>query len=558
MGSMVGLAMAQDLMLMFVFWDLTADRLVLPDRLRPPATRRPRLGADGPARHRRHGGAAPDRGAPPLRRPRDLLRARARRKGGAGSAPDVAGLLIAVAGLAKSAQVPFHFWLPRAMAAPTPVSAYLHSAAMVAAGVLLLGRVYPLSQKSELLLDVAPGGRACSRWRSAASWRSRGTCSSSFSPTRRSPSTATWSLCTASAASTAPAGAAFYVVAHALAKSALFLTAGAVTEATGEDRLSRLGGLRKPMPLLAVASGVAAADARRAAPDVGFFKDELFFAAALERGPLFAGLAVVAAALTFAYTWRFWGGIFLGERRAPGRTASPAPRRARRGARGPRAPRGPLYRAFRAPGRGGGRGLLRGRDAAGAAYHLELRPENLMALGGVRARRLLSSRGRCGRGARWGLAARGDRGARAAVRAGRPRAQRLSDYVHRVEMRNLRGRVASCSADGGAGGGRGAGDADGRGVPGGGVPGGGRAADAGPPRGGGGGAHDDLYAPARHAGAGAVQRGLRARGGLRLLRGAGRGARGGPRRDDADAAPPRHLEADPLRVLHRQARAAAR
>src|SRR5918998_1324753 len=51
------------------------------------------------------------------------------------------GLLIAVSGLAKSAQVPLHFWLPRAMAAPTPISAYLHSAAMVAAGVLLIGRV---------------------------------------------------------------------------------------------------------------------------------------------------------------------------------------------------------------------------------------------------------------------------------------------------------------------------------------------------------------------------------------------------------------------------------
>src|SRR5690606_30522224 len=63
-------------------------------------------------------------------------------------------LLIAIGALAKSAQVPLHFWLPRAMAAPTPVSAYLHSAAMVAAGVFLIGRFYPLMAQVDWLLDI--------------------------------------------------------------------------------------------------------------------------------------------------------------------------------------------------------------------------------------------------------------------------------------------------------------------------------------------------------------------------------------------------------------------
>src|SRR5699024_9577671 len=66
----------------------------------------------------------------------------------------VAVAMIVIGALAKSAQVPMHFWLPRAMAAPTPVSAYLHSAAMVAAGVFLIGRFYLLVNQFEWLLDL--------------------------------------------------------------------------------------------------------------------------------------------------------------------------------------------------------------------------------------------------------------------------------------------------------------------------------------------------------------------------------------------------------------------
>jgi multisubunit Na+/H+ antiporter MnhF subunit len=76
-----------------------------------------------------------------------------------GTITTVAAALLAVAALAKSAQVPLHFWLPRAMAAPTPVSAYLHSAAMVAAGVLVIGRVHPLLSRSEAVLGRVAGHR---------------------------------------------------------------------------------------------------------------------------------------------------------------------------------------------------------------------------------------------------------------------------------------------------------------------------------------------------------------------------------------------------------------
>jgi multicomponent Na+:H+ antiporter subunit A len=154
MVSMVGLVTAQDLILLFVFWDLTAVASYF------------LIGFD---RHRREARAAAlmallvtgvsavllliaalvlygEYGTFQL--PQLFERAEA------ATPVALAGFLIAIAGLAKSAQVPFHFWLARAMAAPTPVSAYLHSAAMVAAGVFLLGRTYPLLELSRGLLDV--------------------------------------------------------------------------------------------------------------------------------------------------------------------------------------------------------------------------------------------------------------------------------------------------------------------------------------------------------------------------------------------------------------------
>src|SRR5699024_3314891 len=76
-----------------------------------------------------------------------------RESGAAGTIPDVAIACLAAGVLAKSAQVPLHFWLPRAMAAPTPVSAYLHSAALVAAGVFVLQRLHFLLEGAPWLLD---------------------------------------------------------------------------------------------------------------------------------------------------------------------------------------------------------------------------------------------------------------------------------------------------------------------------------------------------------------------------------------------------------------------
>jgi len=443
MGAMVGLAMAQDLILLFVFWDLTAVAsyyLIAYDRHDPGARTWALMallvtGVTGVLLligalllYAAHGSFS----VPELAKQVDP-----------GALLNVSGLLITVAALAKSAQVPFHFWLPRAMTAPTPVSAYLHSAAMVAAGVLLLGRVYPLLEKSQFLMDVLLIVGLLSIFVGGVWALTRDLLKQILAYSTVSQYGYVVFMYGLGGKYGA-AGALFYVVSHALAKSALFLTAGAVTEATGEDRLGRIGGLRKQLPLLTAVSGIASAGLAALPLTIGFFKDELFFQTALERGPLFAGLAVAGTVLTFAYVWHFWGGLFLGE---PGDGTS----------RPPATFVWPIAVLAGVVLLGGFfvEPFTRLAEVAGAvsygaptpiepAYHLDLRPENLMAAGtfllGVlvvvsrplwdwlapAASRLgdVAGPGRLYEEALEGL-------------------NRLSDYVHRAEAQDLRGRVAA-------------------------------------------------------------------------------------------------------------------
>jgi multicomponent Na+:H+ antiporter subunit A len=315
MGAMVGLACARDLILLFVFFDLTAVAsyfLIGFDRDRRDARGAALMallvtGVSAVALligaillHAEYGTF-------------ELPELFARAEGSTTTA--IAAALIAVAALAKSAQVPLHFWLPRAMEAPTPVSAYLHSAAMVAAGVLVLGRVHPLLALDQAVLDgllviglvsIAIGGVLALAQDTLKQILAHSTIS------QYGYVVALYGIGGAKGAG----AAAFYVIAHAIAKSALFMTAGAVTEATGTTSLARLGGLARQLPLLAVASGIAAATLAALPLTLGFFKDELFFAAAAEHGTVVQVLSVLAAALTFAYIGRFWLGIFAGPPRA--------------------------------------------------------------------------------------------------------------------------------------------------------------------------------------------------------------------------------------------------
>lgn len=457
MVSMVGLATAQDLILLFVLFDLTAVCsyfLIGFDR----QDRAPRLAALMALLVTGIGAVAMLIGAvilyveegtfsiPDLAREIGASAA----EGTVSTATTVAVALIAVAALAKSAQVPLHFWLPRAMAAPTPVSAYLHSAAMVAAGVLVIGRTYQLMEGSQVVLDglvvvgfasiVVGGVLALTR--------------DGFKQVLAHSTISQYGYVVVLYGLGGESGviaASFYVIAHALAKSALFLTAGSVTVATNERRLSRVGGLWRELPGLAVWGAVAAATLSALPLTIGFFKDELFFHATAERSTLLGIMSVLAAGLTFAYIWRFWSELFLGrmktERigRLPRLLVAPIAVLGLLALLG-----GVLVAPFtELAGDAAAATLGQAVDVA-AGYHLDSRTENLMALGAWALGWSILLTPRLWEPAAQALSDAGDRfGPSRLYELGLAGLNRASDVMHRIEVRDVRGRVVAVLLPGG-------------------------------------------------------------------------------------------------------------
>jgi len=449
MIAMLGLAVAQDLVLLFVLFDVTAICsyfLIGFDRDRPEARVAALMalvvtGVTAVAvliaavlLYTEHGTVSiPALLAQP----------------GGGTTTTVAAALLAVGALAKSAQVPLHFWLPRAMAAPTPVSAYLHSAAMVAAGVLVIGRVHPLLARSEAVLDALLGVGLASILVGGALALAKDELKQVLAHSTISQYGYVLTLYGIGGPAGASA-AALYVITHGIAKSALFMTAGAVTMATGEDRLSRIGGLRKQMPLLATASGVAAATLAALPLTLGFFKDELFFTAALGAAWPVKVAAVGAAALTFAYIGRFWTGLFLGPPRG---TTHPVPRLLV-------APivvlaavalfGGVLVEPFARLAADAASTTHGAAVALRPAYHLDARPENVMALVAWALGGLGLAFPRGWRSTVRALATAGDRlGPRRAYGVLLTALDHLSGALHRMEVRDLRNSIAAVLVPGG-------------------------------------------------------------------------------------------------------------
>jgi multicomponent Na+:H+ antiporter subunit A len=368
---------------------------------------------------------------------------------GGGSTTTVAATLLAVGALAKSAQVPLHFWLPRAMAAPTPVSAYLHSAAMVAAGVLVIGRVHPLLARSQAVLDALLVVGFASILIGGALALAKDEFKQILAHSTISQYGYVVALYGIGGAAGAGA-AALYVITHGIAKSALFMTAGTVTMATGEDRLSRVGGLRRDMPLLAISSGVAAATLAALPLTLGFFKDELFFKAALAAAWPVRLAAVGAAGLTFAYIGRFWTGLFLGRRRVktdrvPRLLVAPTVILAAVALFG-----GFVVEPFARLASAAASTTLGAAVELAPAYHLDTRAENIMALAAWALGSLALVFPRTWLRVVRGLARAGDRfGPRRAYAATLTALDQLSDVVHRMEVRDLRNSVAAVLVPGG-------------------------------------------------------------------------------------------------------------
>jgi multicomponent Na+:H+ antiporter subunit A len=206
--------------------------------------------------------------------------------------------LILIGAFTKSAQFPFHFWLPAAMEAPTPVSAYLHSATMVKAGVYLLARLSPILGGAALWQYLVTGGGIVTMVVGAyLAWQQhdlkRILAYSTVS------ALGTLMLLIGLGTALAIQAAIVFLLVHSLYKGTLFLVAGAVDHETGTRDVAELGGLRQTMPITAGAAGLAALSMAGLPPLFGFMGKELFYEATLH-SYLLLPLAVLANMLLVA------------------------------------------------------------------------------------------------------------------------------------------------------------------------------------------------------------------------------------------------------------------
>ena len=211
--------------------------------------------------------------------------------------PAIAGLVL-LAAFTKSAQVPFHFWLPNAMEAPTPVSAYLHSATMVKAGVYLIARMSPLLGATAFWTTAVTVAGAVTM--GVGAWRAvQETDLKRILAYSTLSALGVLTMLLGVGTREAVVAALVYLVAHAAYKGALFLVAGVIDHEVGSRDVSALTGLRRAMPITAWAGGLAALSMAGVPLTFGFIGKDSAYEAVLHAAgfPWLVGLTVVASVL---------------------------------------------------------------------------------------------------------------------------------------------------------------------------------------------------------------------------------------------------------------------
>jgi multicomponent K+:H+ antiporter subunit A len=229
-------------------------------------------------------------------------------------------ILILIGCFTKSAQFPFHFWLPHAMAAPTPVSAYLHSATMVKAGIFLMARLWPvLSGTPEWFWLVTSAGLITMVLGAVIALFKHDLKALLAFSTVSHLGLITMLLGTGTAFGAM--AAVFHILNHATFKAALFMSAGIIDHETHTRDIRRLGGLRHLMPITFVIATLAALSMAGIPLLNGFLSKEMMLEEAYRTqlfGPwwLVPALAVIGSLFSAAYCFRLIGHTFLGPKRS--------------------------------------------------------------------------------------------------------------------------------------------------------------------------------------------------------------------------------------------------
>ncbi len=238
-------------------------------------------------------------------------------------------ILIFIGAASKSAQGPFYIWLPNAMEAPTPVSAFLHSATMVKAGIYLIARIHPIFSGTDAWFIMVSGvgiftmllaGFLAFRQTDIKGILAYSTISQlAYLMTM-------YGYTTHHEPGIGVAAATFHLLNHATFKACLFLVAGIVAHETATRDITKMGGLRKEMPITFIIASIGALSMAGIPPLNGFLSKEMFYEASVEMGHLLGGpysilipaLAVLGGVFTFAYSIKLIDGIFLGKRPSKG------------------------------------------------------------------------------------------------------------------------------------------------------------------------------------------------------------------------------------------------